>query len=290
MDMEFEPLIPLMDQVAINTTAAREHVGDVECAIQAIKERARCIMSYLLYNDSVPDQILIHLLQFVVLWINAMSSDSEIVTGTKLDFKKHCRARFGAYVEASYDDENTNTLKDRTHSCITVGPTGNIQGLLKCFDLKTGHVVKRRTFTVLPIPNQIICKVKQWGKKSKQRRSKEKLDFLNRHKQQFAWDIAPDKYKGRVWEVVCTETDEHPAKLPDITLESDYEDAAVVASPGISQNKVMTAVMANANLTPLDELHKLTGVDNGPSDSDAYVVLDDEGEDDEAMDDNGDVL
>ena len=103
------------------------------------------------YNDSIPDQILIHLLQFVVFWINALPADTgvsdvysprEIVTGVKLDFKKHCRARFGAYVEASYDDEVTKTLKDRTHSCINLGPTGNFQGSVKCFDLQTGKVVK----------------------------------------------------------------------------------------------------------------------------------------------------
>jgi hypothetical protein len=30
MDMEFEPLVDVMDEVVVNTTAAREHVGDIE--------------------------------------------------------------------------------------------------------------------------------------------------------------------------------------------------------------------------------------------------------------------
>ena len=38
MDMEFEPLINVMDEVFINTTAAREHVGDIEHAIRVVKE------------------------------------------------------------------------------------------------------------------------------------------------------------------------------------------------------------------------------------------------------------
>jgi hypothetical protein len=177
MDMEFEPLVNCIDEVIVNTTAAREHVGDIERVIRVMKERGRCIVSELPYNDSIPDQIMIHLLQFIAFWINAMPSESgvsevysprEIVTGMKLDFKRHCRARFGAYVEASYDDDITNTLKDRTYSCIALGPTGNIQGSMKCFDLKTGRVVKRRTITVLPMPDRIIKQVQKWGKKSKQ--------------------------------------------------------------------------------------------------------------------------
>ena len=38
MDMEFEPLVSIMDEVTINTTTAHEHVRDVECAIRVIKE------------------------------------------------------------------------------------------------------------------------------------------------------------------------------------------------------------------------------------------------------------
>ena len=190
MDMEFKPLVNCIDKVIVNTTAAREHVGDIEqmIRIRLMKECGQCIVSELPYNDSIPDQIMINLLQFIAFWINAMPSESgvsevysprEIVTGMKLDFKRHCRARFGAYVEASYDDYITNTLKDRTHSCIALGPTGNIQGSMKCFDLKTGRVVKCCTITVLPMPDRIIKQVQKWGKKSKQQRSKNKLDFLN---------------------------------------------------------------------------------------------------------------
>ena len=108
-----------------------------------------------------------------------------LVTGMKLDFKKDCRARFGAYMEANYDDVVTNSMKDRTHACIALGPTGNIQGLLKCFDIDTGKIVKRRTITPLPMPDCIVKKVRKWGKKLKQMRSQQRLDFLNRHKQKF---------------------------------------------------------------------------------------------------------
>eukprot|EP00956_Cyclotella_meneghiniana_P039180 scaffold167175_cov42-Cyclotella_meneghiniana.AAC.1 len=41
MDMEFKPLAEHSDEVNINTTSAREHVGDIERGIRFIEERAR---------------------------------------------------------------------------------------------------------------------------------------------------------------------------------------------------------------------------------------------------------
>ena len=45
MDMEFEKIRDEFDKVVVNTTAAREHVGEIERVIKFIKERARCVVS-----------------------------------------------------------------------------------------------------------------------------------------------------------------------------------------------------------------------------------------------------
>ena len=50
---------------------------------------------------------------------------------------------FGAYVEASTDADITNDMKSITHPCISLGPSGNMQGSLKCFDIRTGKVIIR---------------------------------------------------------------------------------------------------------------------------------------------------
>ena len=50
MDMEFEKLRPLMLHVALNTTAAQEHVGEIEQKIKVIKERARGTFNTLPYK------------------------------------------------------------------------------------------------------------------------------------------------------------------------------------------------------------------------------------------------
>ena len=41
MDMEFEKLKDRMPYVVLNTTAAREHVGEIEWKIRVVKVRAR---------------------------------------------------------------------------------------------------------------------------------------------------------------------------------------------------------------------------------------------------------
>ena len=86
-------------------------------------------------------------------------SPREIVLQLKLDFKKHCRVEFRTYVEASMDEVVTNTLRDRTEECITLGPTGNFQGSIACLNLETGRVVTGMTVTALPMPDRVIKKL-----------------------------------------------------------------------------------------------------------------------------------
>ncbi|KAL7505827.1 hypothetical protein ACHAXN_003260, partial [Cyclotella atomus] len=45
MDMEFKPLEDISTDIPVNTTAAREHVGDVERKIRVIKDRSRSTLS-----------------------------------------------------------------------------------------------------------------------------------------------------------------------------------------------------------------------------------------------------
>ena len=60
MDQEFAKLESSFDLVEINTTAAREHVGEIEQSIRTIKKRARAISTVLPFSV-LPKQIVIHL-------------------------------------------------------------------------------------------------------------------------------------------------------------------------------------------------------------------------------------
>ena len=50
MDMEFKPLEKLSQNIPVNSTAAREHVNDIERGIRVIKDRSRSVVSELPYT------------------------------------------------------------------------------------------------------------------------------------------------------------------------------------------------------------------------------------------------
>jgi hypothetical protein len=136
MDMEFEKLVDLLLNVTINTTAAREHVGEIERKIRVIKERARGTMNNLPYPQ-LPRLMTIELMHFCVMWMNAFPvksdvsekrSPRELISRHKLDAKLHCKTPFGAYCEVHTDPDITNTMEPRTKWGICLGPTGNMQG------------------------------------------------------------------------------------------------------------------------------------------------------------------
>ena len=298
MDMEFKPLVDMMDDVNINTTAAREHVGDVERCIRLIKDRCRSVIAELPYKDFLPDQFVIHLLYFVTRWLNTIPNDNgiskeysprELLDGTKLSFEKHCKAKFGAYVEASADRDITNDMNSRTDPCIVLGPTGNIQGSVNCYNLATKKVVERHTITPLPMPDRVVRRVIAIGKKAKQTRTSKRLQFLNRHKEEFAWDNDDELAGQGLLEDEPHETHQLPAEIPGVMLESDVvDDEAAIERHVPSDLELATAALANANLAPISDKDQIAGVDSDPRDvPDIPIITDDEdnADEDEQQDD-----
>jgi len=187
VDQEFSKLELSFKLIEINTTAARKHIGEIEQSICAIKERGRSISTVLPYTV-LPKQVVIHLICYVVMFLNAMStktgisdtiSPREIVTRHRLDWNKHYTREFGEYVEAHIDPAITNTPNSRTFTGIYLGITGNIQGTKKVLDLEAGIAKKPRSVTVLPMPDHISSQVSAWGKKYQEGEKKNKLEFLN---------------------------------------------------------------------------------------------------------------
>ncbi len=172
MDNELEKLRNLVPILAINTTAAREHVPEVERKIRLIKERGRGILNTLPFKK-MPRLVLIELIYHVVLWLNAfpaksgvseMLSPREIVYRHKLDFAKHCKLLFGTYCEVHDEPTRTNTMATRSTPAIVLGPMGNLQGTYKFLSLATRKKVKRCAFTPYPMPDLVIKKVEAYGK------------------------------------------------------------------------------------------------------------------------------
>lgn len=76
--MEFTPLEDMMEEVQFNTTAVCEYVGDIERVIRVIKEHWCAITSELHYKNCMSDQVIVHLLNFAVLGLNALPAGNGI--------------------------------------------------------------------------------------------------------------------------------------------------------------------------------------------------------------------
>ena len=75
MENKFEKLQNLVPILTINTTAAKEHVPEVESKIRLIKERGMGILNTFLFNKKMPRLMLIELVYPVVLWLNAFPAN-----------------------------------------------------------------------------------------------------------------------------------------------------------------------------------------------------------------------
>jgi hypothetical protein len=96
-------------QVTLNTVARGEHVPEVlERHIRTIKERARSVYNTLPFTK-IPGRMVAELVYYSVFWLNSFPaqdgisntlSPRAIVIGSHVDFTKHCKLEFGAYVQA----------------------------------------------------------------------------------------------------------------------------------------------------------------------------------------------
>ena len=78
----------------INTTAAREHVGEIERNIRIVKERVRCITEEFPFQ-TIPTMVFIYVIYTEALWLNAVPirsgitggfSPRELITGLTINF------------------------------------------------------------------------------------------------------------------------------------------------------------------------------------------------------------
>ena len=143
--MEFNKAIPEMPQLNMNTTAASEHVAEIERRIRIIMERCRATLSTLPFKK-LPNVMTINLVDFSVFLLYAMPAKSgisvifspgELICRQKVDAKKWCKFLFGEYVEAHEEPSVINSMQSRTIPAICLGPTGNFQGLIKFMCIET---------------------------------------------------------------------------------------------------------------------------------------------------------
>ena len=101
--------------VTLNKTSWDEHMGDIERFICTVKEWMWAIYNTLPFHK-VPARMVVEMAKACVFWLNSFppqsSFDNElsphtIVTGQKLDFKRHCHFQFGEYVQTHEEHDNS---------------------------------------------------------------------------------------------------------------------------------------------------------------------------------------
>ena len=117
----------------------------------------------------------------------------------------------------------TNMMMPRTHEAIALGPTGNLQGSVKFYCINTGRVLKRRSFTPMPMPESVIQRVNRIGERERQGRT---FWFLNRCGEPYEWtDEIPEDdpdFQGLLDENDGTAVyPDVSAELPGVLLESE---------------------------------------------------------------------
>jgi hypothetical protein len=118
MDNEFEKICDHVSTIDMSTSAAAEHTVEIDWCIRMIKERCHGILCTLPYK-ALQQQILIHLLHFVVMWLN----NFQLVTGILSTFSP-CKL----ILQNCLDYNNTAVH----HLGLTVRHTKKIHLLTQC--------------------------------------------------------------------------------------------------------------------------------------------------------------
>ena len=191
MDGEFVPLQGGLTEIGLtlNETSRDEHVGDIERYIRTVKERMRAINSTMPFHK-VPSRLVIEMARTAVFWLNAFPvlggasqdlSPRTILTGQKVDYKRHCHFQFGEYTQTH--EEHNNSMNPRTVGALALRPVGNGQGSFYFLSISTGRVLNRLHATALPMPDDIIEKIHRMAQ---QQKNNPGLIFAD-------WNLNPDE-------------------------------------------------------------------------------------------------
>jgi len=132
-----------------------------------VKERVRAIVNTLPFKQ-YPNRLIVETVYNTIFWLNCFPhkdgihltlSPRTIITGSTIDYNKHCTLQFGTY--AHVHEPQNNSLLPRTTGVNALQPSGNIQGRHFFLSLSSGKRIIRNKWTVLPITAEIIATIHQ---------------------------------------------------------------------------------------------------------------------------------
>ena len=250
--------------ITLNVVAADKHVPEVERHIRTIKDRARSVYNMMPF-DSLPARIIIELVYYCVFWLNCFPaaggvsdtlSPRAIIVGTTLDYGKHCKIEFGAYVQTH--EAHDNSMATQTTGAIALRPTGNDQGGHYFYSLTTGRVLNRNHWTELPMPAKVIAQVHQMARQAP---GVPAITFANRA----GVDIDNDDDDDNELDNVDHDILEYDGEENDVDVENDADVAiaGVHEHEGGNESNIENANEDDAN----DDANNNTSEDNGNNDN-----------------------
>ena len=166
-DHEFQPLTTrlLITGAELNATSANEHDPEIARVIQVIKERAQPFIVMVPFK-AIPilmkKHLIINLVQIINLNVHKNSvspflGPAAIVLGHQLDIKLYCQLPFGSFCQVIDEPKPLNsTSKPRTLDGIALRPVWNSQGGYYSIHIDTWSLLRRRSWTQVPMPGAVI--------------------------------------------------------------------------------------------------------------------------------------
>jgi hypothetical protein len=147
-----------------------QHAGAVEAKQRHVKNTVRSILHGLPFRLS--QIVLVWCVCYAVYVINFLPTDSgyrasgvspkQDFSGRRPDVKKDLRFPFGTFCQVA-ESHMSNSMDARTVSAVTLLPTGNGTGSVKCLNLMTGRIITRSQITALPWPQEYIEIMNLWA-------------------------------------------------------------------------------------------------------------------------------
>ena len=78
-----------------------------------------------------------------------------------MDHNRDCRCKFGQCVQTDEEPDPTNSMEERATRAICLGSAGSSQGSCRFMSLTAGEVLNRRTWTKIPVTNDVIRRVEE---------------------------------------------------------------------------------------------------------------------------------
>ena len=151
----------------VDVSGAGGHVARIERKIQTVKERVRAYMSHQLPFTLTTLGVAM-LVLFCVSRLNYQTSGTGYrdesprvsFSGRQVNQLLDFRAAFSEYAQCTVPNTD-NTMNAHTEDCIVMLPTGNRTGSVKMMSIRTGRLITRDQFKILPMPSTVITKLNE---------------------------------------------------------------------------------------------------------------------------------